>query len=178
MRYPTQTTQHSNAVSLHEILNEQSNTHNKVNIKSPARNTTLKSHITSSPHFNKNTIKQPIILLVEDDPLIQKVHSMMLAKLGYAVELAANGKQAVAMSDKKYDLILMDIGLPGMDGLQTSIAIREKHYLHFSTPIIALTAYGQSITEECLSVGINEVTTKPIKLDALGKIIKKWLTQE
>lgn len=121
---------------------------------------------------------QPSVLLVEDDPLIQKVHRMMLEKMGCIVDVAADGYQAIALANNNYDAILMDIGLPGIDGIEAAVTIRQIQETAKSIPIIALTAYGADITSECLAAGINEVTTKPIKPQELREILEKWLNYE
>ena len=137
----------------------------------------LSSYQQSAPETQPidNDKNKLTVLLVEDDPIVQRVHSMMLKKMGFNVEIAANGYQAIDLSNKHYDAILMDIGLPDMDGITTSLTIRQQKEKNSSTPIIALTAYGDDVKQECLSVGINEVATKPIKQEELNEILLKWI---
>lgn len=131
---------------------------------------------TSSPRLT--SAKKANVLLVEDDPIIQKVHRMMLEKIGCLVDVAANGHQAIALAEKQYDLILMDIGLPDMDGFTITSNIRLGSAKHTFTPIVAITAYGEAVTEECLSAGIDEVATKPVRFEELCTLVKKWLIKK
>lgn len=117
----------------------------------------------------KKTTQPKTILLVEDEPIVQTVHSAMLKKLGYAVDIAKNAEEAINMSKNSYDLIFMDVGLPDISGIQAAKKIREQQN---TTPIVALTAYPLSeVKEECLAAGINEIATKPISPEHLTQII-------
>jgi len=120
----------------------------------------------------------PLILLVEDDPVIQKVHRLMLEKIGYTVDIASNGPQALAMLDKKYSAILMDVGLPDISGIEITTEIRRLEGSKKHVPIIALTAYVCEETKwECLAAGADEVATKPIKIEALATILRRWASK-
>jgi PAS domain S-box-containing protein len=108
------------------------------------------------------------ILLVEDHPVNQKVFDLMIKSLGYRIDLASDGYEALNMiSTKKYDVVLMDVQLPDMDGLETTRKIRknwgaEKPY------IIAITADAmQSDRETCFAAGMNDYLAKPINLKNL-----------
>ncbi len=120
------------------------------------------------------------VLVIEDEPLIQRIHKIMLEKLGYRVDVAKDGAQALALYNNKtapYAAILTDISMPGMSGIEVSSAIRRLETGTQSIPIIALTA---DITEEtrqaCLAAGINEVATKPIRSDALQTLFQRHLS--
>lgn len=117
-----------------------------------------------------------LVLLVEDDPTVQRVHSMMLAKLGHRVDIAKSGLEALMLfSQNSYDIILMDVGLPDINGIQiiTEIRCREKNKK--SVPIIALTGYIQEeIQNECLAAGANAVATKPITIEALQTLLQRF----
>lgn len=109
------------------------------------------------------------ILVVEDELLNQKISRSMLEELGYHVDIAKDGKEALAMYKNKYDVILMDIGLPDMSGIEicTQIRSQETDYI----PIIAFTAFGDVVREECLSSGMDEFAIKPISIESLRKIL-------
>lgn len=121
-----------------------------------------------------NNRKYPLVLLVEDEPVIQVVHSQMLKKIGCEVELAKTGEEAVLKAEGQYDLIFMDIGLPGINGFETTIQIRKQELLDNHTPIIALTAYMQVTPQDCLNAGIDDLWFKPIKFNDLQKLILKY----
>jgi PAS domain S-box-containing protein len=123
--------------------------------------------------------RQPLILLVEDDVIVQKVHKLMLEKAGCKVEVASDGNQALAMASNHYDAIFMDVGLPGMSGLEATQQIRQREINHKHTPIIAMTAYvHDGDRNNCLAAGMDDVATKPIALDALKQILSRWIEHE
>jgi CheY-like chemotaxis protein len=118
------------------------------------------------------------ILLAEDQLIIQRVTSAQLKKAGYRVDTADNGAEAISSCKKaKYDLILMDLMMPEVDGFRATQSIRKiKRYQ--KTPIIAFTALNDRQTiERCLQIGINEVVNKWVKKDELFSIIDHWAEQ-
>jgi CheY-like chemotaxis protein/nitrogen-specific signal transduction histidine kinase len=121
------------------------------------------------------TAKKRKILLVEDNYLNQKFVAAALLKAGHSIEIAENGKVALEKyRSKQYDLILMDIQLPLIDGLETTKRIRqnEKKYHKPAIPIIAVTAYAiEHDKKQCLDAGMNEYLTKPFKPEELLQII-------
>ncbi|QID17905.1 transporter substrate-binding domain-containing protein [Nitrogeniibacter mangrovi] len=116
------------------------------------------------------------VLLVEDNPLNQEVALAMLAHFGITAELASNGATAVQMvQHKRYDLILMDMQMPVMDGLSATRAIRG-HVHGSAAPIIAMTANAMvSDREACLAAGMNDHLGKPIDPEQLLARIRKWV---
>ena len=115
------------------------------------------------------------ILLVEDEPLNQEVARAFLADTGLVVDVAENGRQAVAMAGGGYDLILMDVQMPEMDGLEATRAIRASAG-GASIPIIAVTA---NVFEEdrrrCRDAGMNDFISKPVERAQLLGLLLKWL---
>jgi len=113
------------------------------------------------------------ILLVEDSPVLQIVCKKMLWNLGFFVEIAQSGEEALNKVDAHaYKLIFMDIGLPGMNGIEAATAIRQLSSAKKTTPIVALTSfYDQKIHANCLQAGINTVAYKPIKQEKLSKLV-------
>ena len=122
-------------------------------------------------HNNKN-ITKACVLLVEDSKIIRKVNLDYLQGLGCSVDTAEDGKQALDLLQNKYDLILLDIGLPDIDGLEICKWIRSHG---IETPVIFLTAYGEGVREECKLVGGNDFATKPLSMEKFQKLISEWL---
>ncbi|MET3128369.1 PAS domain S-box-containing protein [Arcicella rosea] len=115
--------------------------------------------------------KKVRILLAEDNPLNQKLAMKVLERFGFFPELAENGRIAVLkVQEKQYDVILMDLQMPEMDGYQATQFIRKK--LENNTPIIALTAHSLiGEKEKCMAVGMNDYITKPFSpKDLFNKI--------
>lgn len=119
-----------------------------------------------------------VILIVEDDPKIIKLTRDILAVSGYATLEATDGKQGVALAkDKKPDLILMDIQLPIMDGLE-AIKILKSDAETKDIPIIALTAYAMKGDEEKMyDAGCEEYMTKPFEISTLLKKVAEYLSR-
>lgn len=123
------------------------------------------------------TARSPLILLAEDNPAnISTIVSYLEAK-GYHVLLARNGQEAVELTQAESpDLILMDIQMPGMDGIEAMQQIRrDSRLVHI--PIIALTALVmKGDRERCLEAGANDYLSKPVKLKQLAAMIHQFLT--
>jgi signal transduction histidine kinase/CheY-like chemotaxis protein/ligand-binding sensor domain-containing protein len=117
------------------------------------------------------------LLLAEDNPFNQAVATAILGKLGYQFDLAENGEQVLQkMQEKTYDVILMDVQMPEMDGLEATRLIR-KTYSAQQPVIIAMTANAmQEDQEECLQAGMNDYLSKPVNPDDLVLVLKKWAT--
>ena len=119
------------------------------------------------------------ILLVDDNPINQKVGLMQLQRLGYTAAIAATGLEAIAkLSDRNFDLVLMDCHMPEMDGYEATREIRtsQNSNLDPNIPIIAFTANAmKGQAEKCLEVGMNDHITKPINLQDLDAAINRWL---
>jgi len=116
------------------------------------------------------------ILLVEDNEINQLVARELLIANGYSVDIADNGQIAIDMIHKKhYDLVLMDIQMPVMDGLSATKKIREDSaYDHL--PIIAMSANAMSSDiEKSINSGMNDHLTKPIDPELLYSSLKKWI---
>ncbi len=116
------------------------------------------------------------ILLVEDHPVNQKLATVLLNRLGYEVELAVNGLEAVkAAAEKTYAVILMDMQMPEMDGLEATRAIRASTGTNQNSPIIGLTANAmQADLDACRAAGMNDVLTKPIDRNLMALCMNHW----
>jgi len=121
--------------------------------------------------------KGKVILLVEDNPTNQKMAVTMLKKAGYQVEVAENGKLAVdAVLSHNYDLVLMDVQMPEMDGFEATEAIRKSENKDKHNIIIAMTAHSlKGDKERCLEAGMDDYISKPIDPKEMFDVIKKWL---
>ncbi len=121
-------------------------------------------------------IKGKVVLLVEDNLINQKIAEKMLDKIGLKAAIANNGKEAVEMilsGEFKFNLILMDVQMPVMNGLD---ATRELRANRVDTPIIAMTANAMKGDREvCIEAGMNDYIGKPVKLDNLAQLMDKWL---
>jgi CheY-like chemotaxis protein len=119
------------------------------------------------------------ILLVEDNAVNQMVGVTMLKKLGYGVDVAVNGEEAIdALQKQPYDLVLMDIHMPGMDGHQATMTIRDPQspVLDHQIPVIAMTASVLPADREaCIRSGMNDFISKPIRSPELAARLKQWL---
>jgi len=116
------------------------------------------------------------ILLVEDNPVNRKVVVNLLTKFGHTVEEAENGRIAMEKTaQKNYDLILMDIQMPEMDGYEATLRIRSREGAVNHTPIIAMTARALAgDVERCLASGMDAYLSKPIKPRELFNAIEHW----
>jgi two-component system, sensor histidine kinase and response regulator len=125
-----------------------------------------------------NVLEDFKLLLVEDNPINQKVALEILKGTGAAVDVAGNGRAAVAaVRDKHYDIVLMDVQMPEMDGIQTTRIIRHELGLT-ALPVVALTAHTMAgDREQCLRAGMNDYVSKPIDRDQLFRVIQKNLPQ-
>jgi CheY-like chemotaxis protein len=123
-------------------------------------------------------VKQARILLVEDSPLVRRVTRFQLQELDFGVDVVENGKEAVtATTAADYELVLMDMRMPEMDGLSATRAIRAtertsgRHVI-----VVALTANAlDGDREACMDAGMDDFLTKPLQLDALRDILTRWL---
>jgi len=118
----------------------------------------------------------PQVLLVEDNLVNQKVALLMLERIGCTVDLAVNGQEAVDQAAKQpYSLILMDLRMPVMDGLEATRLIRSGTGPNAHTPIVAVTANAMSEDrDECMRLGMNGFLTKPLLLGMLLETVQRF----
>jgi PAS domain S-box-containing protein len=117
------------------------------------------------------------LLLAEDSPTNRKVIKASLSKMGLQVDTAENGLEAVSLAmEKEYDLILMDLAMPEMDGLEATRRIRSGDGKNTNSRIIAITANAfEEDRERCFAAGMNEFVSKPINIQLFRSKIQRWL---
>jgi CheY-like chemotaxis protein len=118
------------------------------------------------------------VLLVEDNPVNQRLASRLLEKRGHSVVVAGNGLEALgALEKESFDLVFMDVQMPVMDGFEATVAIRRKEGAGgVRLPIVALTAHAmKGDREKCLAVGMDGYLTKPIRPQELDEILRNYL---
>jgi PAS domain S-box-containing protein len=133
-----------------------------------------KENITIEAH----TLTGKKILLVEDNEMNRVVAETILSQYGATITEAVNGADAVdALRNNRFDIVLMDIQMPVMDGLEATQIIRRD--LRLNTPIIALTANAvKGEMEKCIQSGMNDYLSKPFEEEDLIRLIAKWLGRE
>lgn len=130
--------------------------------------------------LKQKNMKSLSVLVVEDNPVNQKVAVKMLEQLKIAPDLATNGIEAVeTVMKKQYDVVFMDVQMPLMDGLEATKKIREHEYGKVHTTIVAMTANAlQGDRERCLQAGMDDYLSKPIKQKDLLTMIERWTSVE
>ncbi|MEG4342930.1 response regulator [Microcoleus sp. A003_D6] len=140
---------------------------------------TCKLPAVNSESVTPNSPSSLKILLAEDHPINQQVIVAQLAVLGYHADSAANGQEALdLLAEKSYDLVLMDCQMPVLDGYETTQKLREREKGDRHTFVIALTAHAMpGEREKCLAAGMDDYLSKPVDLDALAAVLKKYEPQ-
>jgi two-component system, sensor histidine kinase and response regulator len=121
--------------------------------------------------------KQPLkVLIVEDDKIIQIAHKHLLSNLGCTVELAENGEQALEMVENGYDLILLDIGLPKISGIDVLKIIRQRSDKISQTPIVVVTGFTSEEDKIIISTaGATDILPKPLELHQAQAIVNRYM---
>lgn len=118
----------------------------------------------------------PRILIVEDNPLVQFIHQEMLSKLGFKVDIAATGAQALRLAHESYHLVFLDIGLPDISGIEVAHKFRVCQP---NTRLIAVTAHADvKLKEACLAAGIEQVLLKPLTFAVLKNFVNPIQTSD
>jgi CheY-like chemotaxis protein len=120
------------------------------------------------------------ILLAEDNVVNQKLALRLLSQMGYRADVASNGIEAIESVERQtYDLVLMDVQMPEMDGLEASRRITAKWPPRQRPRIVAMTANAmQGDREECLAAGMDDYVTKPIRVEALVEALERAGTRD
>jgi hypothetical protein len=184
-----------------KLMNGEINVESKVGVGSKFIFTTkMKLHnheaikteeVTEEKHFDeaieiKNKVEKKVLtnrkklLLVEDNPISRNLETKILKEVGYDVEAVASGIEAVeAVKTGNYNLVLMDVEMSGMDGLEATKKIRELEKPFSTIPIIAVTAHSSmKDRERCLAAGMDDYISKPINIHFLKITIDQWLKTE
>ena len=131
--------------------------------------------VMEAPDMNGQSRANLRILLAEDNAVNQMVALRMLERLGYQADTAANGKEVLAaLKSRSYDIVLMDVQMPEMDGLEAARLIRSEKV---DRPyIIAMTAHAMKGDREvCLEAGMNDYVSKPVRMEELRAAILRSL---
>jgi PAS domain S-box-containing protein len=140
----------------------------------PAQN--LDRAKTANKEFQISPLR---ILLAEDNVSSQKVALQILKRLGYSADTVANGIEALqALERQPYDIILMDVRMPDMDGLEATRIIRQR-WPEKGPKIVAITAYAlQGDKEKCIEAGMDDYVSKPIRMEELAEVLRKYKATE
>ena len=140
------------------------------------------SPIVTRQVVHENLFRKGHILLAEDNPTNQKLALLLLRKMGIKVDAVPTGKAALkALCSTRYDLVLMDVQMPEMDGHEATRCIRSGRYpvLDPTIPVVAMTAFAmKGDRDACLAAGMDDYLSKPIRLDDLTQILDRWLPRK
>ena len=148
--------------------------------QSPAQVLTLPAASVQRPAPRKTRQVPPRVLAVDDGTTNQKVARLMLESLGCHVDVAANGKEAVEMTDlAPYHAVFMDCEMPEMDGYEATGEIRRRANGKPHLPIIAMTAKAiAGDRERCLAVGMDDYISKPVRIEDLEAALDRWVPEQ
>jgi len=141
---------------------------------------------TALPEEAGRTPPEPVfdgvdILLADDNAVNQKVMMFLLKKLGLRADLADNGFEVLRkLSERPYRLVLMDVQMPEMDGLEATRQIRDpaSPVLNHAIPVIAVTAHAlDGYQDICHAAGMDDYLTKPVTPDRLREVLERWLPE-
>jgi CheY-like chemotaxis protein/HPt (histidine-containing phosphotransfer) domain-containing protein len=131
-------------------------------------------------HWLEEGRRTGTILLAEDNPVNQAVAEAILTRSGYTVVTVSDGREAVdVLSARDFDLVLMDLQMPEMNGLEATAHIRKLPGLKAKVPVIAMTAHALSgDREKCLAAGMDDYVSKPINGLELKEMVGRWIKRE
>jgi PAS domain S-box-containing protein len=119
-------------------------------------------------------------LVAEDNPVNAELLTTLLKKFGHTARVVTNGHEALKILEREtFDLIFMDLQMPGLDGIKATIAVRQREQgAPFRTPIIAVTAHASKDTrQQCIDAGMDDYLAKPIRRRELLAVIERWLAR-
>jgi PAS domain S-box-containing protein len=124
--------------------------------------------------------ESPVVLIAEDSPVNQIVAVRTLERCGFRAEVVSDGREALdALSTGRYDAVLMDCQMPGMDGYQATAELRRRERADGShTPVIAMTAHAMAgDRERCLAAGMDDYIGKPMRSQTLAEVLARWIPE-
>ena len=133
---------------------------------------------SAAPKPTDNLSGRGVVLLVEDNAMNRLVATRMLAKLGYRVDVAVDGREAItAINVENYDAVLMDCQMPEMDGYEATRHLRDAEAgTGRHLPIIAMTAAAmQGDRDKCIEAGMDDYITKPVTVGAINVVLDRWI---
>jgi two-component system, sensor histidine kinase and response regulator len=151
--------------------------------QSPAPHANSQSVTTGSSLITRHQVAEvhahARLLVVDDNPVNQKVAVKMLEKLGLRVDVANNGKEALAaLTRHHYNLVFMDCQMPELDGFETTRLIRTHEQPGTHLPVVAMTANAmQGDREHCLASGMDDFVSKPVTNQDLQRVLTQWLNR-
>ena len=121
--------------------------------------------------------QQALVLVVEDSPVNRLVAVHMLERCGVRVHVASDGREALeALSTQRYDAVLMDCQMPGIDGYEATRELRRRENGARHTPVIAMTAHAMTgDRDRCLEAGMDDYIAKPVRSHVLGEVLDRWI---
>jgi CheY-like chemotaxis protein/two-component sensor histidine kinase len=145
----------------------------KERVKALCLDAKLETDTTEDERIHSASGQNLSVLLVEDNPVNALLATILLQREGCLVERAASGEEAISIITKhSFDMVFMDLGLPGLDGIGTT---KQLRHAGVSTPIIALTANAfEEDRRACMAAGMNDFLTKPIEINALRHKLSQW----
>jgi signal transduction histidine kinase/ActR/RegA family two-component response regulator/HPt (histidine-containing phosphotransfer) domain-containing protein len=134
-------------------------------------------HLAAAPGIGESAMECRRILLVDDNAVNRKIAMVLLSQAGHAVTAASDGREALdAAQSDDFDLVLMDVQMPVMDGIEATQRIRELPGERGRLPIVAMTAHAMDgARERYLSAGMNDYLAKPFARDELLRIVARWV---
>jgi CheY-like chemotaxis protein len=119
----------------------------------------------------------PLVLVVEDSPVNRVVAVRVLERCGYHAHVVNDGQEALdALATTRYDAVLMDCQMPGLDGYEATAELRRREDGGRRTPVIAMTAHAMTgDRERCLKAGMDDYITKPVRAQTLTEALQRWL---
>ena len=122
-------------------------------------------------------LEAPLVLVVEDSPINRVVAMGVLEREGYRAHAVNDGHEALdALQTTRYDAVLMDCQMPGLDGYQATRQLRTRENGGHHTPVIAMTAHAMTgDREKCLAAGMDDYITKPIRAQTLTETLQRWI---
>lgn len=126
-------------------------------------------------NLKANSVAQPLnVLVVDDDSIVRLVHNRILARAGYTTMQAQNGVEAVGLARQHaFDVILMDLNMPVMNGLEATEKIRAQEAGKHHACIIGVTGFGDLAHDDCMAKGMDLVLTKPVEAEELVRVVNQ-----